>query len=154
MNFITKGDFLQALSDYKRLEERYAEYQKQFRDLHYLRYEKVRSPLDYEVVGYKNDETVRVIKGRGSFNPELASENNERLDSELEITLDKADRIYKTMENVRAELCIIKEPLKSWLIWKYYNGMTLKQVIKKAKLNISESGMQKLINRELDKYYE
>lgn len=153
MIYSTSGEFIQALKDYKVILEKAEEWKKKYRDLHYQRYEKVRSPLDYDIIGYKNGEPVRQIK-RGGFNPDSVRSYQENLDIQLEKALDEYSKLKVKAENVLIELKMIEEPLKSLLIMRYMEHKKLKEVCKKSDLYLDESGMYKYITKHLEKYYE
>ena len=155
MLFETKGEFIQALKDYDLLKEKENALIEEYRNLNYLRYEKVKSPLDYDVVKYnKKGEAIRQIKGRGSFNSESIAERNEQLEEQMEKLLDRAATIRIKLANIDQELGEFDSPLREILIMRYKENKKLKDVCKCFNLYLDESGMYKFIMRELDKYYE
>lgn len=155
MIYDTKGEFIQALKDYDTYKEKSEVWQNKYRDLYYLRYEKVRSPLDYDIVGYENGEAIRQLKGRGSFNSEVISDSQQRLDSELERCIEENSKLLSKIHSVESEIAVIKEPLKTIIMYRYMGHHKLKDVCKKFKdLYLDEAGMHKYIMRELDRYYE
>ena len=153
MLFDSKGEFIQALKDYYTFEQLIKKNAQTYRDVYYLRYEKVRSPLDYDIVGYnkKTDEPIRQIKGRSSFSQETVMALQEQLDDKLEMLLDKNTELKKKMQKINDELKSIDEPLRSILILRYREKTKLKDICKKY--NLTESGLHKYIDRGLDKYY-
>ena len=153
MLFDSKGEFIQALKDYYTFEQLIEKNAQLYRDVYYLRYEKVRSPLDYDIVGYnkKTDEPIRQIKGRSSFSQETVMELQEQLDDKLEMLLDKNTELKKKVQKINDELKNIDEPLRSILILRYREKTKLKDICKKYSL--TESGLHKYIDRGLDKYY-
>ena len=156
MMYLTKGDFISALKDFSKIEEKMNEWANKYHNLYYLRYEKVRSPLDYDVVGYKNGEPIRQIKSGGSFNQERVMAYNEMLDADIEKALDKYSDYKTKNENTLDDLKRIEEPLRSILVLHYKERKTLKEVCKKykKKLVLDEVGMHRYIQNGLDKYYE
>lgn len=154
MIYDTKGEFIQALKDYDKYYEAALKWRSKYRDLHYLRYEKVKSSLDYDIVGYEDGEAIRQIKGRNTYNHQKALETQEKLDDELQKCLDEFTRYQNKMQNCMAELNSIKEPLKTILDMRYLKHQKLKEICKKSDLYLDEAGMYKYIMRGLDKYYE
>ena len=152
MLFDSKNDFIASLKDYYKNKEIAEESAQKYRDTHYLRYEKVKSPLDYEIVGYKNNSPVRQIKGRGVFNEQTVHELHEHLDNQLEYYLDRYTRYTKKCQMTDDELMNIKEPLRSIIILRFRENKRLKDIGKRY--SMSEGGLSKLINRELESYYE
>lgn len=152
MLFGSKNEFIASLKDYYKNQEIAEESAQKYRDTYYLRYEKVKSPLDYEIVGYKNNTPVRQIKGRGVFNEQTVHELQEYLDNQLEYYLDRYTRYKKKCQNTDDELKNIAEPLKSIIILRFRENKRLKDIGKRY--NMSESGLTKMINRGLDEYYE
>lgn len=51
MNFLSKADFVAAMRDYNKYKRIIAEYRDKLKELNYLRFEKVKSPLDYDKIG-------------------------------------------------------------------------------------------------------
>lgn len=153
MIYSTSGEFIQAMKDYKVILEKCEEWKETYHNLYYQRYEKVRSPLDYDIVGYKHGEPIRQIK-RGGFNKDSIIEYQENLDEQLEKALDEYSKLKVKAENVFVELKKIEEPLKSLLIMRYVEHMKLKEVSKKSNLYLDESGMYKYIMRGLKRYYK
>ena len=154
MIYTTSGEFIQALKDYKTYIKMAEEFKEKYRDLHYQRYEKVRSPLDYDIVGYKKGEPIRQIKRGGSYNAETIRAFQEKLDAEIDYVLDEYSKLIVKAQNVKDELNRIKEPLRGVIVMRYLEHKKLKEVCKKSGLFLEESGMSKYIQRELNKYYE
>lgn len=155
MNFITKGEFIQALKDYDDIKRLHYKVKTLYDRAYYQRYEKIKSPLDYEVVGYdSNGESIRQIKGRGSVSQEQITEKNEILDKKIEDYEKKLKAYESLMKKTNDELYLIDQPLNSILVERYKKHKTLKNVCNKFReLCLDESGMYKYIMRELDKYY-
>lgn len=158
MIFDTSGEFVQALKDYKTIEKKAVELKEEYHRLYYLRYEKVRSPLDYDIVQKKKKdgsiEEIRQIKGRGTYNQEAVADYHEKLDAQIEKVMDEYSKLVVKMENTRAELSKFDEELRELLIMRYLEHMKLKDVAKKSGLYLDESGIYKLIMRGLKSYYE
>lgn len=156
MIFLTKGEFIQALKDYDIYIAKIDTLKEEYRNLYYLRYEKIKSPLDYDVIGYdKNNEPIRQIKMSAHLSDEQISKNHEILDNKIEECLDKISDLTVKKINVEDELNNISKPLKSILITRYLKHKKLKYVCEKySELYLDEAGMHKYIMRGLDKYYE
>lgn len=155
MLFLTKGEFIQALKDYYTYKERAERLKNKYQDLYYLRYEKVRSPLDYDIVGYKNGETVRQLKTRGSFNESVITESQDKIEADMVACLEQHSNIVGKINNIECELDRFQEPIKSILIERYMKHKKLKSVCTKfSELYLDEAGMHKYIHRELDKFYQ
>lgn len=155
MEFITKGEFIQAIKDYDYICELWNRERENYQRLKYLRYEKVRSPLDYDVVGYQDKETVRVIKGRGSYNPSEILDNQEKLEKKMGESLNKIGEYSNKLGKIDRSLNEVKEPLRSMLIMKYKQRKTLKEVAEKyPMISFTESGIYKYIDKTLDEYFK
>lgn len=156
MEYVTKGEFIQAIIDYDIVNEKLSEEKANYKRLMYLRYEKVKSPLDYNVVGYnKKGEAVREIKSRGSYNSEEILDNQEKLDKKIEISLNKIEQYKSKLKKVEKNLNLIAEPLKSMLVLRYRKKQKLKELAKKySDISNTESGIHKYMDRELDFYFE
>lgn len=154
MIFDTIGEFIQGLKDYDKYKEMAKYWKNKYSDYHYLRYEKVKSPLDYNIIGYKNGEAIREIKSRGHFNQEQYSSQNEQLEDKMQFCLDEYTKIKNKIDNIECELKSIDEPLKTILDMRYKQHKKLKEVCKKTDLYLDEAGMYKYITRNLEKYYK
>lgn len=154
MIFDTKGEFIQALKDYKNYGELALKWKNMYREYYYLRYEKISSPLDYDIVGYENNEPIREIKKHSVYNSDLVNAKKEELEDNMQYCLDEYSKLQVKMQNVMSDLKSIDEPLHTVLDLKYLKHKTLKEVSKKCNLYLDESGMYKYIMRGLDKYYE
>lgn len=155
MIYDTMGEFIQALKDYQSISKKIEDYKEEYRNLHYLRYEKIKSPLDYEIVGYENGEAIRQIKTHSVITPEQITRNNEILDNRIEVCLENVSRLTTKKINVEDELKIFEQPLRSILITRYMFHKKLKDVCKRYEnLCLDEAGMHKYIMRGLSKYYD
>ena len=155
MIFITKGEFTQALRDYNYICDLISDLKNEYDKLHYLRYEKIGSPLDYEIVGYKNGETIRQIKLHGNVSQETITESREHLDKKIQENLDRTAELAIKKANIESDLNSIKEPLRSILITRFIDGKRYRDVCKKyEKLYLDENGMHKYIKRGLSRYFE
>lgn len=154
MIYDTKGEFIQALKDYKKYIEIANKWKHEYQDLYYLRYEKVKSPLDYDIVGYKNGEAIRQIKGRGVLTDEMLHATQEKIEERMEYCLERYTEVKKKAENADIELSNIKLPLREILVQRYKNGVKLKVLSQSTNLYLDEAGLHKYIMRGLDKYYE
>lgn len=156
MIFLTKGEFIQALKDYEYYLTMLDKAKDEYRNLHYLRYEKIKSPLDYDIVGYdKNGEPIRQIKTSARLSDEQISKNHEILDGKIEECLERVSELTAKKINIEDELKSIHKPLRNILITRYLKHKKLKYVCGKySDLYLDEAGMHKYIMRGLDKYYE
>ena len=153
MIYDTKGEFIQALKDYENYYNTALKWRERYSDYYYLRYEKISSPLDYDIIGYENEEAIRLIKTHTTFNKDSVLIKQEQLDEEMQICLDEFTKMKKKMDNVNSELKNISEPLRTILELRYKQHKKLREVCKKSKLYLDEAGMYKYIMRNLDKYY-
>lgn len=155
MIYATKGSFIQALKDIKYLKEKLEEEKQMLDRFEYLRYGKIKSPLDYEITGYKSKEAIRALKiVRTPPNSELTNDRNEALEKQIDLCITKIERYNKEIKSAYAELEKIDEPLKSILTVRFVEQRKLRYVCKKFKqMYLDESGMYKYIMRELDRYY-
>ena len=76
-------DFINDLRSLKEWEDRRDGQLELLKNLKYLRYSKVKSPLDYDVIGYENKVPVRSIKMRSTVTADKRWENIERIDKEI-----------------------------------------------------------------------
>lgn len=122
----------------------------------YLRYGKIKSPLDYDVIGYKGNETVRELKVvRVPQSSDVIFDRNQMLEKQIEKCKDKLNAYKKILCDASSDLDLIEEPLKSILQVRYVERKKLRYVCKRFKeMYLDDSGMYKYIMRELDKYYE
>lgn len=155
MEFLTSGEFIQALKDYHNIEERKKIAEAEYDRLCYLRYEKVKSPLDYDIVGYdKKGNALRQIKGRSIASSEQIADSNDALDKKMEQCSKKISQYRDILLKTDVELAAIGMPLKKILIVRYKEHSKLKKVCNAfSELCLDESGMYKYIKRELEKYY-
>lgn len=159
MIYSTSGGFIQSLKDYDKKQAKAKQLKEKYQNLHYERYEKIRSPLDYDIVKYKKKkdgtmEAIRQIKSGGSYNESVVRDLQEQLDKEMDEVQNEYSKLIVEMENTREDLKAIKNPLKKILIMRYLEHKKLKEVCKASDLYLDESGMHKYIARELKKYYE
>ena len=156
MIYATKGAFIQALKDTTYLKDKISEQEQMLERFEYLRYGKIKSPLDYDVIGYKNNETIRELKVvRTVQSGENIYERNSALEGQIKKCKDKINAYKKIIDDANDDLSAISEPLKSILRVRYIEHKKLRYVCKRFKeLYLDDSGMYKYIMRELDKYYE
>lgn len=155
MLHVTKGSFIQALRDIHLLEDKIEQEDMLLKRYEYLRFGKIRSPLDYDITGYKGKETIREFKVGGSIGVDEKYDMNEMLEKKIK---DSSKKIleYKTLiDKTNTDLNTIDEPLRSVLKTRYIEQKKLKYVCKKyPEFYLDSSGMYKYIMRELDKYFK
>lgn len=155
-NYYTIGEFLQALKDIPEWKVRLQAEKENLKKLNYLRYEKIKSPLDYEIVGYdKYGQPIREIKTRRKVTESDISSNREMLDKKIakskEIIKSLTDKINNA---VKALNSIKEEPLHEIVYIKFVKNKKYKDICKQfSELHYDESGMYKYIMRELEKYF-
>lgn len=158
MIYSTSGGFIQSLKDYDKKKAKAEQWKQRYQDLYYERYEKVRSPLDYDIVKYKKNkkgemEAIRQIKTRGSYNEQVISNIHEQIERDMENALNEYSKLKVEMENTLDDLKKIDEPLKGILIKRYMEHKKLKEVCQTLDVILDESGLYKFIMKELEKYY-
>ncbi len=127
--FKTKGEFIQALKDYDELVTKLEELKAEYDKTEYLRYDKVKSSLDYDVVGYENGEQMRSLKTRSHTSSEQIAERNESLDKKLSKLQTKISNYELAIKEVGLQLEVFKEPFRSVLKYKYIKGYTYNALI-------------------------
>ena len=158
MIYSTSGGFIQSLKEYDKKKAKAEQWKEKYQDLYYERYEKVRSPLDYDIVKYKKKkdgsmEAIRQIKTGGSFNENVIRDVHERLERDMENALNEYSKLKVEMENTLSDLARIGEPLKGILIKRYLEHKKLREVCATLDVILDESGLHKYIFKELEKYF-
>lgn len=129
MMFKTKGEFIQALKDYDFYKSKLSTLKFEYERLDYIRFNKVKSPLDYDVVGYENGEQMRSLKTRSYTSNEQIAERNESLDNKLTTLKNTIASYESTIQEVDNQLLVFKEPLRSVLVTRYIKGYTYNALI-------------------------
>lgn len=127
--FKTKGEFIQALKDYNEYTSTLESLKSEYDKLEYLRFDKVKSALDYEVVGYENGEQMRSLKTRSYTSSEDIAKRNESLDNKLEKVKSKISNYELAIQEVDEQLLEFKEPMRSVLKYRYIKGETYNNLI-------------------------
>ena len=154
MNFLSKADFVAAMRDYNKYKRIIAEYRDKLKELNYLRFEKVKSPLDYDIVGYDGGEPIRQIKTPSFSNPEVIRENQDRLDEKIESVEGQIELYVQEINKVDSELRSFPKSVRPLLRDRYIEKKTLRELLVKYGLRVNESGLHKYINSILDERYE
>ena len=129
--YLTANEFIYALKCVSEWQEKKIAIQKEIDKLNYLLYEKVKSPLDYDIVGYKNNEAMRSIKtGRTPSQSEILDQR-EKLNNKLDNLIKQKNEIKKKISEVKETLSMINEPLKSILIEAFINKESYSAIAKK-----------------------
>lgn len=149
--FLTKGEFIQALKDYHILEEKLKNYKCEYDKVYYQRFIKVKSPLDYDIIGYKNEEPIRKLKQRSYLNPELATDINEKLDCQLEILESNIKKCEYKLEQCDKKLDEFEEPFRSIIVDKYINNLTYIQIVDKYQTTFPGVTYVMTVRRVIDK---
>lgn len=129
--FKTKGEFIQALKDYNTYKDKLSTLKFEFEREEYNRFSKVKSPLDYDVVGYKDGEQIRSLKTRSYVSDVQRAERNENLDKKLAKLKQEISSYELAIQEVDTQLKVFKEPYRSVLIDRYINNFTYYQLINK-----------------------
>ena len=154
--FKTKGEFIQALKDYNELKDKLDSLKSEYDKLEYLRFDKVKSALDYDVLGYEDGEQMRLLKTRSYISNMQRAENNEKLDKKL-AKLKKDILSYElAIQEVDSQLSFFKEPAKSVVKDKYINSKTYNALIIKYPSLFPvgyPNAVKRYISNELDKAF-
>lgn len=153
MVYLTKGEFLQALKDYERLCYKIGELRDEKARLHYLLYEKIKSPLDYDVVGYKNGEPIRQIKRGGRISEDLKLESREKMEEKYNSVCARIEDLKKRTKETMDALDELDSPLKDIVSARYLGGTKLKALAIRFGF-ADESGIYKYIQRNLNRFFE
>ena len=156
--YLTKGEFIQTLKDYRIIKDKIKNLRCEYAKIEYLRFNKVKSPLDYEIIGYKDNETIRALKERSYINPDIVSSNNEKLEKEMLIIKDKLKKCELTIKNCEYVLNKLSKPIRYIIIDRFINKKTYKELAKKYNKHyqgvIYPNTILRDINKALDEYFK
>ncbi len=147
--FKTKGEFIQTLKDYDLYKTKLDTLKVEYEKLDYIRFNKVKSPLDYDVVGYKDGEQMRSLKTRSYTSNEQIAQRNESLDKQLEQLEKKITSYESTIKEVDAQLKTFKEPFRSVIVYRYIKGNTYNATIIKFP-NLFPAGYPNAVKRYIE----
>ena len=134
----TSREFLADLKSYKEWQNRKQGQLDLLKDLKYLRYEKVKSPLDYDVVGYQGKEQIRAIKTHGA--PPTIDERwdtIERIDGEIERVTKLLKRCEDKLTKIEKALDMLPVEVKGYCIEIYIDGKSYHEVAEEHFMAIS-----------------
>lgn len=154
--FKTKGEFIQALKDYNELKDKLDSLKSEYDKLEYLRFDKVKSALDYDVLGYEDGEQMRLLKTRSYTSQEQISKRNESLDNKMSKLKANISNYELAIQEVDSQLLFFKEPTKSVLKDKYISGKTYNALIVKYPSLFPvgyPNAVKRYISNELDKAF-
>lgn len=162
MLYVTKGEFIQALKDVEELKKRVYLYEIEYEKKIYLRFEKVKSPLDYDIIGYDDKETIRQLKTRGHVSQEQILQSNEILDKEIYDLEENITCCRERIDKALKMLSTLKQPLRAIVEDKYMNNKTYSQIASKYSKNfyqkkegiVWDMQVKRYISDELDKYFK
>lgn len=125
----TSREFISDLKSYKQWQERKQGQLELLDNLNYLRYKKVKSPLDYDVVGYDGKEQLRAIKSHSApLTVEQKWEAIERIDKEIERVKKLLERCEYKLTKIEKALDMLPEEVKGYCIEIYIEGKSYKKV--------------------------
>ena len=113
-----------------------------------MRYEKIKSPLDYEIVGYKGDEAIRAIKHSTHVSNDKILQAQENIDKEIERVSKLLKRCQMIIKRVDKQLDALPE-IKSACIEIYINGNSYDKVARE--MNMRRASLIRLVKSNLAK---
>lgn len=151
MYFCTKGEFIQALKDLTKLERQLAMLKLQYSKKEYLRYNKVGSSLNYDVIGYdSNGEALRQLKGHAYVSESQKLDLYEGLDKELQALNNSISEYENRISNIYKTLKICKKPLSDILYNKYVRGKPYCQISQEYSKVFGENSYPNATKRYID----
>lgn len=120
--YYNSKDFINDLKNYNEWIERAKGQHFLLDKLNYLRYEKVKSPLDYDIVSYQGKEPVREIKHSAPPSNEQIMRVQENLDKEIKRVTNLLNRCNKVIERVNKQLELLPEEIKKACVEIYIKG--------------------------------
>lgn len=154
MIFLTKGEFIQALKDYNQLKDNLDILKVILDKKNYLRFNKVSSPLDYDVVEYKGNEAIRSLKSHSYISESAKLSMQENLDNEIKRLEELIDELNAKLIYTMDVLHTFDDLTESILIDKYLVGMSYQSLTKKYQKNFEEKiypmFLKRYINSKLD----
>lgn len=123
MTFLTKGEFIQALKDLNKNEIKVDDLRTLLNKKEYLRFHKVGSPLNYDVVGYdSNGDSIRQLKSHSYISETQKHDLYEALDKEIEQLKTSISEYETKINNTYKVLKNCDKPLSDILYDKYVHG--------------------------------
>lgn len=151
--FLTKNDFLQTLKDTNELNDIVSYCEQEIDKIDYLLYGKIRSSLDYDIIGYDGEETVRMLKGR-SFTPEeVIRDNRDRLLEKKEHLEQKKTAAEIKLKESGDILNSMDDKLKSLITDIYLNKKHYREVYRRYGF-FYEMEANRYVHRELNKLFK
>ena len=121
-------DFINDLRSLREWEERRDGQLELLRNLRYIRYQKVKSPLDYDIVGYKNNEPIRSIKSHSTITTDKRWETIDRIDKEIARVKRLLKRCRQRIIKINNGLDKLDPKLRSMCIAIYVKGRRYEDV--------------------------
>lgn len=158
MYFCTKGEFIQALKDLTKLERQLAMLKLQYSKKEYLRYNKVGSSLNYDVIGYDSKgNALRQLKGHAYVSETQKLDLYEGLDKELQALNNSISEYEHRISHIYKGLKECKKPLSDILYDKYVRGKPYCQISQDYHDIFQENkypyNVKRYIDSELDKVF-
>ncbi len=129
--FATKGEFIQSLKDINSYDDIIGKYQLQLEEIDYILYDKMRSPLDYDIIGYNGKEAERMLKTHSYISEADRLEARDILLKKRDDIIQKMSYITERYSETMGLLETMDERLQNILKDKFINGLTYTQVANK-----------------------
>lgn len=149
--YLNSNEFIFALTQLNIWKRRRSDLEDELEKLDYLRFRKVKSPNDYDVIGYEGKEAIREQKSRSYVSEYQRMERWEEQDRQIEEVKSKILNLSGKIDECECALEELEEPLKGMCIDKYIRGKTFESIA--PGYGFSASGMFKYIMRELSRLY-
>lgn len=150
--YLNVNEFLNDLKELRRFEQTLQDQTKVLRDLEYLRYGKMKSPLDYDIVGYTGKTPIRQIKSRGYISDEERTSREASLDTKIQHTKSRIRYCQMKIQSVKDLLNKLDDDLKDTLIKIYVEKHSFQKIA--DGLNISKSALHKRIIKGIQPFIE
>lgn len=147
--YYNSKDFIKDLRRYREYEEKIKGQDELLSNLRYLRYSKVKSPLDYDIVGYQKGELVRSIKRGTAPTVDEKWDLIERLDQEIQRVTELRKKCELAIKKVDDQLLLFDEPIRKLLVSIYVDHTSIRKAAQKA--SVPKSSLHYLLRRELNK---
>lgn len=152
MLYYNSKDFINDLKNYNTWKVRAKGQLKLLDKLNYLKYEKIKSPMDYDIIGYDGKEPIRAIKHSAPPTSEQIYDAQERLDKEIRRVTNLLNRCNEIINKVNKQLNALPEDVRKACVEIYIKGNSYDVVARE--MNVSYATLFRSVKKtlsELDK---
>lgn len=146
--YLNSNEFIFALTQLNGWKRRRSDLEDELKRLDYLRFRKVKSPNDYDVIGYEGKEAIREQKARSYVSEYQRMERWEEQDRQIEEVKSKIASLDSKIAECESAFNSLDDPLKGMCNDKYIRGKTFESIA--PRYGFSASGMFKYMMRELN----